>query len=763
MAFEEYFDHVYITGATPSTVVTLDAQTLSADTIYLDGMPITDLSANTGMVRTSTGFTIIGYLQDVISDSLEIDTVTGKLHLKGDELNPGGSKVRGTDVFGNLGYFDIDFSGLTAGEVNDGVNIGNQIEIFEDKVGVDLRFRTLSAGTGVSITQEDSAVTFSSTVNAPGGVSDSVQFNNAGTFDGEWDFVYKSDNLGIGTNAPLAKVHVSGSSIVTDSFTNLPLTSSTSHAANYLGVFVDPATGTIYSNDPSTGDTYVATANTQGVIPGNNLYTGGTIESPIIGLNTDISLTTITVDSMSADTLYLSGTDIITVIQGEYMGVFTGLSVSISGSNYIDVVGTGNTVGIELADDIYADTVSGGTLYSGSTDLYDIFVTTASITGVTSIDDGVNTYVTGSVTVPVVNVSGGSFDNIYVSGVTSVGAISATTIYSGSTDLSELFGSGIVNGTGSPTHITFWSDTNTISGYSQFTTTKNGGTGYVDVFADGSIRATQNLTGATIYSGSTDLSLLFAPIGSVGGGGDITRVSDGLNTYTGGTINIPSVNISGGSFDNIYVSGVTSVGDISATTIYSGSTDLSFLFSKSGIYVEEVSAGSNITIGGTQANPVVAVEASPSFTNVGAATVTATNFVSGATNLNNIFAPIGSIGGDTTRIANGLNTYTGGTINIPNVNISGLSINNLSASGTVAFAGLSSSGDSVVMASTSGVLSTGSTQEINGIDIAFGSISATTINIMGSGSTNCLVMEDQVTGIEYQIYLSGGGFVFVGT
>lgn len=60
--------------------------------------------------------------------------------------------------------------------------------------------------------------------------------------------------------------------------------------------------------------------------------------------------------------------------------------------------------------------------------------------------------------------------------------------------------------------------------------------------------------GSRIYSAGTDLYNIFST-----STGDVTRVQPGLNTYTGGTNNFPTVNVSGGTFDYV-----------SATTLYAG-------------------------------------------------------------------------------------------------------------------------------------------------------------------------------------------------
>lgn len=85
----------------------------------------------------------------------------------------------------------------------------------------------------------------------------------------------------------------------------------------------------------------------------------------------------------------------------------------------------------------------------------------------------------------------------------------------------------------------------------------SGGTGIGITTAGGNLTIT--------YTGSTS---------SLGG----SSIVNGLNTYTAGTSSVQSVNISAATLNNLTVSGSTSLATVSATTIYSGSTDLSTLF-----------------------------------------------------------------------------------------------------------------------------------------------------------------------------------------
>jgi len=152
----------------------------------------------------------------------------------------------------------------------------------------------------------------------------------------------------------------------------------------------------------------------------------------------------------------------------------------------------------------------------------------------------------------------------------------------------------------------------------------------------------QNLSASTIISGSTDLYNIFQTIGSDLPG---TLIQNGLNTYTGGTIANPTVNISAATLNNLSVSGETLLGTISAATIVSGNTDLYDIFDVKGSEdITRVQPGANITTGGTENNPMVNLVDSPSVNNFTVSgntilqTVSASTIISGSTDLYNIFA-----------------------------------------------------------------------------------------------------------------------------
>jgi hypothetical protein len=262
--------------------------------------------------------------------------------------------------------------------------------------------------------------------------------------------------------------------------------------------------------------------------------------------------------------------------------------------------------------------------------------------------------------------------NTIESSFSNIGDLSASTIYSGSTNLYDIFLTS--------------SDGNDITRVQPGTNITTGGTAnnptinlvdspsvnniaFSGTATGGNIFATQ-LSGGTIYSGSTNLYSIFAPIGSSEG---VQNVLPGSNITTGGTATSPTINLSESpSVNNLTFSGTATGGNAFATqlsggTIYSGSTNLYDIF------VDSVKSGSNVTIGGTSSNPIVNITASPSFNNLtlsGTATggnVFATQLsggtiYSGSTDLYNIF-----LGLNDDYVKNVVNVGKGGNVEFSSI------------------------------------------------------------------------------------------------
>lgn len=295
------------------------------------------------------------------------------------------------------------------------------------------------------------------------------------------------------------------------------------------------------------------------------------------------------------------------------------------------------------------------------------------------------------------NLSGGtvSGDTIFEQGL-SVLNFSGTNIYSGGTNLSNvitaiansLFQSGSTNlpylplngGIGGP--YSFTGDTLAesifISGDSILT-----GNTTVNLLSAESINA------KILLSASTDLYSIFSTTDT----NDITRVQGGTNIITGGTNNLPTINIvDSPSFNSLEISGTGKIVEIitsslSAGTIFSATTNLEniiYQISQNTSIVSKtyVQPGINIITGGTVDNPTINVISNPIFNSLKSINISGDTIYSGSTDLYSIFSTTDT--NDITRVQPGTNIITGGTNNLPTINVSpSPSFNNILFSGFV--------------------------------------------------------------------------------
>jgi len=148
------------------------------------------------------------------------------------------------------------------------------------------------------------------------------------------------------------------------------------------------------------------------------------LEIDDINLSGVFSATTI-----SATTIVFGGQPIQNVFVQNVVGGY----LPISGGTV-----TGETI---FNSGLSANTLSGGTLYSGSTNLYDIFSTSSGPSGVsTHVQPGSNITTGGTATNPIISVvDSPSFNSVTASGASSFTTLSATTFISGSTNLYSIF------------------------------------------------------------------------------------------------------------------------------------------------------------------------------------------------------------------------------------------------------------------------------------------------------------------------------------
>lgn len=379
------------------------------------------------------------------------------------------------------------------------------------------------------------------------------------------------------------------------------------------------------------------------------------------------------------------------------------------------------------APSISATTMSAGTYYSGSTPLYNILIQqiTGSSTNV-NVKNGTNTYTGGTAQLLSVNISGGTLDNLTVTGNTILSSTTATTLnilnsgfttgtitdYVGNSIHSGVGWSTIIGGSGNTIGPNIWNVQ--IIGGNNISATTSATTYISNLVVTGSSSNFGNLNARKLMSGSTDLYSIFTTAGATP-----TQVQPGTNTYTGGTSSLPTVNISAATLNNLTVSGQTLLGVISASTFsggtyLSGGTNLYSIFSTTDTNtITRVANGTNTYTGGTADVPTVNISAATlnsltvsgnttlgttTASSLSASTVTGTTITAGGltattlsagtifsagTNLYSIFSTTDN--NDITRVQPGTNTYTGGTGNLPTVNVSALTINTITASGASNF------------------------------------------------------------------------------
>ena len=305
---------------------------------------------------------------------------------------------------------------------------------------------------------------------------------------------------------------------------------------------------TIYSGTTNLYSIFsTQTTNVQG---GTNIQTGGTASNPIINLSSSPSINNLTVSGLSTNNI------------------------------------------------VSANTLSAGTIYSGSTNLYNIFAQLGN--EVVSVQPGVNIITGGTQTNPIINLTNSpSVNNFTASGTTNLQNTTTANL--------TVNGNLFVNGT------TFTSDTQTIL-VSANTITLNYGEansgvtkGYAGILVD---RGT-----ATKYEFAFDEPTQTFRIGQTG------------NTQPVATRENSPISNGFAYWDNINYRFDTT-NSLSASTIYSGNTNLYNIFSTQ---TTNVQPGSNILTGGTSNNPTISLVGSPSINNLTVSGTSNNNILSATT------------------------------------------------------------------------------------------------------------------------------------
>jgi hypothetical protein len=242
-----------------------------------------------------------------------------------------------------------------------------------------------------------------------------------------------------------------------------------------------------------------------------------------------------------------------------------------------------------------------------------------------------------------------------------------------------------------------------------------------------------SLSAVTYFSGSTPLEQIIYYISSLNSGRTYS-FSAGSNILLLTSSTNPNVIYS--LDDDILLN------SISASTLYSGTTNLSdlFLFKSDKTFLQN---GINTFTGGTVTNPSVNITAltintliasgNSTFTGTlsGGSSFSANTLFSGTSNLDTLFVTPGQLINAQTFVQPGVNTYTGGTPTRPTVNVSALTINTLNVSGNSIFTGTLSGGSSF----SANTLFSGTTN-LYDIFSTTGSISSSNVWTAGTGSNS---------------------------
>lgn len=437
----------------------------------------------------------------------------------------------------------------------------------------------------------------------------------------------------------LSGTSISGGTIVVDSLTASTVFVTGSSQSNFsILSAISLSASTIQSSGLGGSGTQMVVADTNGVLSvqaipsagqstiirnGTNTYTAGTtadysinisaltIDNIIVSATSNFNTTSAT--TLSGGTIYSGSTDLSSLFaNASLVNTHTAqLATKVSKS--------GDTMtGTLLGTAISATTLSGGTIYSGSTDLYSIFATSSS-GGVSAAQLATK-----------VNKSGDTMTGTLLGIAISATTLSGGTIYSGSTDLSSLFASASLVSTQTAqlaTKVSKSGDTmiGTLFGTVISATTLSaetiaaigpglnyfGGATFFDndvSMVSGSLLGAdnisfgsfnQNMVAENYISGTT---FFYANIEA--SGQDINCLNLKSNTISGATIYSGSTNL----YD-IFVTPAGS-GEVNTASNLAGGTGI--FYQKSGVDLQfkSLSAGTNISI--TSDNNVIAISSTGS-------------------------------------------------------------------------------------------------------------------------------------------------------
>ena len=128
----------------------------------------------------------------------------------GNVVNDGsGDDLRTAFVKVNNNFFELD---IRHGEQNTASNVGTGTGLYKDKVGVNLEFKSINAGTGISITPDANTITI---VNNDHNILTNYDFGNIGSQSNNViEFILQSITTDFGSITAPGSINLDGGTLV---------------------------------------------------------------------------------------------------------------------------------------------------------------------------------------------------------------------------------------------------------------------------------------------------------------------------------------------------------------------------------------------------------------------------------------------------------------------------------------------------------------------------------------------------------------------
>ena len=239
------------------------------------------------------------------------------------------------------GYFTINASTGGSGEVNTASSVGGGNSIFKQKTGDDLEFRSLSAGTNITITTGDTI-----TINSTGGGGGGTVISGLNTYTGG--------------SFSLTSVNISGGT-----FNNVTITGNTSLTSASATSIVILNSGSSASDAVDYSSNIIKSGTTNSTIGAGS---GNTINNNLRNVFVAGSnLTATTNDSAYFSKIYSGSTDLSSVIASSISGITMGNYLGKAGSTTISLTGTPLAFAFAISDEttqITSGTTAKFTMYA---------------------------------------------------------------------------------------------------------------------------------------------------------------------------------------------------------------------------------------------------------------------------------------------------------------------------------------------------------------------------------------------------------------